>query len=141
MIVVRPSAAAGFIASDNTIIGNTVLYGATSGKLFAAGQAGERFCVRNSGATAIVEGAGSNTCEYMTGGMPPVIYSQVFEPAPSTMAVAPELRTQKRSPACPAANNLPDVAPYKTVLPMMVLSLAIKPAAADGRTTITPPAG
>ena len=68
VIVVRPSAAAGFIASDNTIIGNTVLYGATSGKLFAAGQAGERLCVRNSGATAIVEGAGSNACEYMTGG-------------------------------------------------------------------------
>jgi glutamate synthase (NADPH/NADH) large chain len=68
VIVVRPSAATGFIASDNTIIGNTVLYGATSGKLFAAGQAGERMCVRNSGATAVVEGAGSNACEYMTGG-------------------------------------------------------------------------
>jgi glutamate synthase (NADPH/NADH) large chain len=68
VIVLRPSAAASFIASDNTIIGNTVLYGATSGKLFAAGQAGERLCVRNSGATAIVEGAGSNACEYMTGG-------------------------------------------------------------------------
>jgi glutamate synthase (NADPH/NADH) large chain len=68
VIVVRPSAAAVFNASDNTIIGNTVLYGATSGKLFAAGQAGERMCVRNSGATAVVEGAGSNACEYMTGG-------------------------------------------------------------------------
>ena len=68
VIAVRPSAAASFNASDNTIIGNTVLYGATSGKLFAAGQAGERMCVRNSGATAVVEGAGSNACEYMTGG-------------------------------------------------------------------------
>ena len=68
MIVVRPSAAVGFVASANTIIGNTVLYGATSGKLFAAGQAGERLCVRNSGATAVVEGSGSNACEYMTGG-------------------------------------------------------------------------
>jgi len=68
MIVVRPSAAAKFVAHENTIIGNTVLYGATSGKLFAAGQAGERLCVRNSGATAIVEGAGTNACEYMTGG-------------------------------------------------------------------------
>ncbi|MFL2841260.1 MAG: glutamate synthase large subunit [Candidatus Puniceispirillaceae bacterium] len=68
MIVVRPSAATGFVASANTIIGNTVLYGATSGKLFAAGQAGERLCVRNSGATAVVEGSGSNACEYMTGG-------------------------------------------------------------------------
>ena len=67
-IIVRPSAAASFVAHDNTIIGNTVLYGATSGKLFAAGQAGERLCVRNSGATAVVEGSGTNACEYMTGG-------------------------------------------------------------------------
>ena len=56
------------ISNENTIIGNTVLYGATSGKLFAAGQAGERFGVRNSGATAVVEGCDSNGCEYMTGG-------------------------------------------------------------------------
>jgi glutamate synthase (NADPH/NADH) large chain len=56
------------IAKDNTIIGNTVLYGATSGKLFAAGQSGERFAVRNSGAEAVVEGCDSNGCEYMTGG-------------------------------------------------------------------------
>jgi glutamate synthase (NADPH/NADH) large chain len=55
-------------SKENTIIGNTVLYGATSGYLFAAGQAGERFAVRNSGATAVVEGCGSNGCEYMTGG-------------------------------------------------------------------------
>ena len=68
MITVRPSNSAGFVAAQNTIIGNTVLYGATAGKLFAAGQAGERLCVRNSGATAIVEGCGSNGCEYMTGG-------------------------------------------------------------------------
>ncbi len=56
------------ISKKNTIIGNTVLYGATSGNLFASGQAGERFAVRNSGATAVVEGCGSNGCEYMTGG-------------------------------------------------------------------------
>ncbi len=56
------------VSKDNTIIGNTVLYGATSGNLFAAGQAGDRFAVRNSGATAVVEGCGSNGCEYMTGG-------------------------------------------------------------------------
>jgi len=56
------------VSKDNIIIGNTVLYGATSGNLFAAGQAGERFAVRNSGATAVVEGCGSNGCEYMTGG-------------------------------------------------------------------------
>ena len=55
-------------SNENTIIGNTVLYGATSGKLFAAGQAGDRFAVRNSGATTVVEGCDSNGCEYMTGG-------------------------------------------------------------------------
>jgi glutamate synthase (NADPH/NADH) large chain len=67
-IVVKPPRTARFVASDNTIIGNTVLYGATSGFLFAAGQAGERFAVRNSGAVCVVEGCGSNGCEYMTGG-------------------------------------------------------------------------
>ncbi|MGB0843127.1 MAG: glutamate synthase large subunit [Alphaproteobacteria bacterium] len=67
-IVVRPLSTSKLTTNDNTIIGNTVLYGATSGKLFAAGQAGERFCVRNSGAQVVVEGCGSNGCEYMTGG-------------------------------------------------------------------------
>jgi glutamate synthase (NADPH/NADH) large chain len=67
-IVVRPAPSSILRSQDNTIIGNTVLYGATSGFLFAAGQAGERFAVRNSGATAVVEGCGSNGCEYMTGG-------------------------------------------------------------------------
>lgn len=75
-IVIRPTTSSTFRWADNTIIGNTVLYGATSGKLFAAGQAGERFCVRNSGATTVVEGCGSNGCEYMTGGMA-VILGQV----------------------------------------------------------------
>ncbi len=56
------------ISNENTIIGNTVLYGATSGKLFAAGQAGDRFAVRNSGAYSVIEGCDSNGCEYMTGG-------------------------------------------------------------------------
>ena len=67
-ISLRPMTSVSFVARDNTIIGNTVLYGATAGKLFAAGQAGERFAVRNSGAIAVVEGCGSNGCEYMTGG-------------------------------------------------------------------------
>ncbi|WP_308910933.1 glutamate synthase large subunit [Pseudokordiimonas caeni] len=67
-IVVRPSNRSGITARDNTIIGNTVLYGATAGKLYAAGQAGERFAVRNSGAEVVVEGCGANGCEYMTGG-------------------------------------------------------------------------
>jgi glutamate synthase (NADPH/NADH) large chain len=56
------------VPEANAIIGNTVLYGATAGKLFASGRAGERFAVRNSGANTVVEGVGSNGCEYMTGG-------------------------------------------------------------------------
>ncbi|AXI56447.1 glutamate synthase large subunit [Sulfitobacter sp. JL08] len=68
-IVVRPPMASPLDASKNTIIGNTVLYGATDGYLFAAGRAGERFAVRNSGAKAVIEGCGSNGCEYMTGGV------------------------------------------------------------------------
>ncbi|NVO55866.1 glutamate synthase large subunit [Rhodobacteraceae bacterium B1Z28] len=67
-IVVRPPQVSPLRADENTIIGNTVLYGATDGHLFAAGRAGERFAVRNSGATVVVEGCGSNGCEYMTGG-------------------------------------------------------------------------
>jgi glutamate synthase (NADPH/NADH) large chain len=67
-IVVRPAPSSTLQSQHNTIIGNTVLYGATAGALYAAGQAGERFAVRNSGATAVVEGCGSNGCEYMTGG-------------------------------------------------------------------------
>ncbi|MEO0667641.1 MAG: glutamate synthase large subunit [Pseudomonadota bacterium] len=68
-IVVRPPMASPLNAADNVIIGNTVLYGATDGYLFAAGRAGERFAVRNSGAKVVVEGCGSNGCEYMTGGV------------------------------------------------------------------------
>ncbi len=67
-IVVRTAVSSTLVSQDNTIIGNTCLYGATAGELFAAGQAGERFAVRNSGATAVIEGCGSNCCEYMTGG-------------------------------------------------------------------------
>ena len=67
-IIVRPSAESNLISQNNVIIGNTVLYGATSGKMFASGKAGERFAVRNSGAIGVVEGCGSNGCEYMTGG-------------------------------------------------------------------------
>ena len=69
MIVVRPPQVSPLKADDNTIIGNTVLYGATDGHLFAAGRAGERFAVRNSGAKVVIEGCGSNGCEYMTGGV------------------------------------------------------------------------
>lgn len=72
-IVVRPMVSSPLASQDNTIIGNTVLYGATSGRLFAAGQAGERFAVRNSGAQVVVEGCGANGCEYMTGGVAVVL--------------------------------------------------------------------
>ncbi len=67
-IIIRPSDHARFEWSKNAIIGNTVMYGATGGKLFAAGRAGERFAVRNSGALAVVEGVGDHGCEYMTAG-------------------------------------------------------------------------
>ncbi len=68
-IMVRPPLKSALVTSDNVIIGNTVLYGATNGSLFVAGQAGERFAVRNSGVTAVVEGIGDHGCEYMTGGV------------------------------------------------------------------------
>jgi glutamate synthase (NADPH/NADH) large chain len=68
-IVLAPPKASTFVAKDTPIMGNTCLYGATGGELFAAGQAGERFAVRNSGAIAVVEGAGDHCCEYMTGGV------------------------------------------------------------------------
>ncbi|MEZ5691455.1 MAG: glutamate synthase large subunit [Rickettsiales bacterium] len=68
-IIIRPRPSSKLIPHENTIIGNTVLYGATEGKLFASGQAGERFAVRNSGAITVIEGCGSNACEYMTGGI------------------------------------------------------------------------
>ncbi|MDX2238605.1 MAG: glutamate synthase large subunit [Hyphomonadaceae bacterium] len=69
LIALRPPPELAARAHENAIIGNTCLYGATSGKLFAAGLAGERFAVRNSGATAVIEGCGANGCEYMTGGV------------------------------------------------------------------------
>ncbi len=74
-IVIRPAMNSPLVASENTIIGNTVLYGATDGYLFAAGRAGERFAVRNSGAKVVVEGCGSNGCEYMTGGVAVILGS------------------------------------------------------------------
>jgi glutamate synthase (NADPH/NADH) large chain len=67
-IVVRPSLDATFVPEENVIAGNVVLYGATGGEVYLRGKVGERFCVRNSGATAVVEGVGDHGCEYMTGG-------------------------------------------------------------------------
>jgi glutamate synthase domain-containing protein 3 len=68
VIAVRPPEDATFAAEDNVIVGNTVLYGATAGRAFFRGHAGERFAVRNSGACAVIEGVGDHGCEYMTGG-------------------------------------------------------------------------
>src|SRR5260370_14011348 len=67
-IVVKPTVSSPLVPEHNAIIGNTVLYGATAGKLFASGRAGERLALRNSGADTVVEGTGSNGCEYMTVG-------------------------------------------------------------------------
>lgn len=75
IVVVRPPMHSPLVADQNTIIGNTVLYGATDGYLFAAGRAGERFAVRNSGASVVIEGCGSNGCEYMTGGIAVILGS------------------------------------------------------------------
>jgi glutamate synthase domain-containing protein 3 len=69
IVAVRPPEKARFLAEENVIVGNTVLYGATSGRAFFRGLAGERFAVRNSGAVAVVEGVGDHGCEYMTGGI------------------------------------------------------------------------
>jgi glutamate synthase domain-containing protein 2/glutamate synthase domain-containing protein 1/glutamate synthase domain-containing protein 3 len=68
VMAVMPPDGSAFVAQDNVIVGNTVLYGATGGRAFFRGQAGERFAVRNSGASAVVEGVGDHGCEYMTGG-------------------------------------------------------------------------
>jgi glutamate synthase (NADPH/NADH) large chain len=67
-IIVHPSEQSTFVPEENIIAGNVILYGATSGEVFLRGKVGERFCVRNSGATAVVEGVGDHGCEYMTGG-------------------------------------------------------------------------
>ena len=67
-IVIRPPAGSRFISNENTIVGNTCLYGATGGQMYVSGLGGERFAVRNSGATTVIEGVGDHACEYMTGG-------------------------------------------------------------------------
>jgi glutamate synthase (NADPH/NADH) large chain len=68
-LIVYPPAGSRFVPEENVIVGNTVLFGATSGEAYFAGVAGERFAVRNSGARAVVEGVGDHGCEYMTGGI------------------------------------------------------------------------
>ncbi len=74
-IIIRPGRGATYKTHENAIVGNTVLYGATGGFLYAAGRAGERFCVRNSGAISVIEGVGDHGCEYMTGGVTVVLGS------------------------------------------------------------------
>jgi glutamate synthase (NADPH/NADH) large chain len=71
--VIRPPKGSAFETQKTSIMGNTCLYGATGGNLYAGGAAGERFAVRNSGAHAVIEGAGDHCCEYMTGGMVAVL--------------------------------------------------------------------
>ena len=75
IITIKPHVSSLLTPHNNTIIGNTVLYGATDGKLFASGRAGERFAVRNSGAHVVIEGCGTNGCEYMTGGVAVILGS------------------------------------------------------------------
>jgi glutamate synthase domain-containing protein 3 len=72
-VIVYPDRESTFVAEDNILAGNVVLYGATSGEVYLRGIAGERFCVRNSGAKAVVEGVGDHGCEYMTGGVAVVL--------------------------------------------------------------------
>ncbi|MFV1990010.1 MAG: glutamate synthase subunit alpha, partial [Acidimicrobiales bacterium] len=74
-VIVRPPEEAPLVPEENTIAGNVLLYGATSGEAYFRGVVGERFCVRNSGATAVVEGVGDHACEYMTGGVAVVLGS------------------------------------------------------------------
>ncbi len=74
-LIIYPSQNASYVPEENIIIGNVALYGATSGEVFIRGKAGERFCVRNSGATVVVEGVGDHGCEYMTGGVAVILGS------------------------------------------------------------------
>ena len=87
-VVVRPDRGADHLAEYSTIAGNTIAYGATGGELFLRGRTGERFCVRNSGATVVSEGVGDHGCEYMTGGR----------------AWSSARRAATSRPACPAAS-------------------------------------
>lgn len=112
-VVVRPDRAAPFAAEQNIVAGNVIGYGATSGELFVRGQVGERFCVRNSGATAVVEGVGDHGCEYMTGGTVVVLgrTGRNFAAGMSGgAAYVLDLRPQRLNPLAVAAGDL-DVGP------------------------------
>lgn len=90
-VIVRPTA----WAPGEALIGNTCLYGATSGALFAAGAAGERFAVRNSGAAAVVEGCGAHGCEYMTGGTVVILGTTGWNSVPACRAARPLYSTRR----------------------------------------------
>jgi glutamate synthase (NADPH) large chain len=108
-LVVRPDRAAGFAAEQNIVAGNVLGYGATSGEMFLRGQVGERFCVRNSGATAVVEGVGDHGCEYMTGGTA-VVLGRVGRNFGAGMsggvAYVLDLRKQRLNPTAVATGEL-----------------------------------
>ena len=104
-IVIRPLVPSPMVASNNVIIGNTCLYGATAGELYAAGRAGERFAVRNSGAIAVVEGCGDNGCEYMTAGVPVLILGDVGDNFAAGMSGGLGLRLRSRRPFLPSGST------------------------------------
>ncbi len=92
-IIVYPSSKARFVPEDNVIVGNVALYGATSGEVYIRGMAGERFCVRNSGVTAVVESVGDHGCEYMTGGRVAVLDPRAATLRPGCRAASPTCST------------------------------------------------
>ena len=114
-IIVRPKTSSKLIAKDSVIIGNVCLYGATSGKLYAEGIAGERFCIRNSGAEAVVEGCGDNGCEYMTGGKA-VILGQVGNNFAAGMTGGMAFVYDKEG-TLPLRINLDDVIYHQIMMP------------------------
>ena len=108
-VVVRPDRAATFVAEDHVVAGNVVAYGATSGEIFIRGKAGERFCVRNSGASAVVEGVGDHALEYMTGGTVVVLGAtgrNVAAGMSGGMAYVLDLRRDRLNPAAMASGEI-----------------------------------
>ena len=104
-LVVRPDPAATFVAADNVIVGNVVGYGATGGEIYLRGRAGERFCVRNSGATAVVEGVGDHGCEYMTGGLVLVLGATGRNFAAGMSGESPTCSTRYRRASTPSSST------------------------------------
>ena len=99
--IIRPPADSGIVPEESIIVGNTVLYGAIEGECYFRGVAGERFAVRNSGAIAVIEGAGDHCCEYMTGGVVVVLGAPGAISPPACRAASPTCwtRTARSNPA------------------------------------------